>query len=153
MGELIERCPSLEAYEGCLYHLFSLLTQLRATSAAQQLGYDLLRKYVDCVLKIDKGRSEVPPPPHPRRKDSFGIWSDVKASGIERTGTVYVPGCRYVLFGRYPFISIIFPAYAYGLKFFYQISLAFFLRSSCNTAASRKRPSLTYFCPGDGGRS
>jgi hypothetical protein len=112
MGELIERCPSLEAYEVCLYHLFSLLTRLRATSAAQQLAYDLLRKYVDCVLKIDKCRSEVHPQlvfrseknvsPHPRRKDSFGIWSDVKASGIKRTGTVYVPGCRYILFGRYP---------------------------------------------------
>jgi hypothetical protein len=57
LGKLVESCPSQEHYEDCLHRLFSLLTQLRGRpSTSPPLAYSLLRKYIDCLLRVEKLR-------------------------------------------------------------------------------------------------
>ena len=62
VGKLVEHCPSLESYEEALLHLFQRLTQqlipplADGTGCHRQLGYDLLRKYTNCLLQMDKPR-------------------------------------------------------------------------------------------------
>jgi len=58
LGRLVESCPSQEPYEDCLHRLFSLLTQLRGRppSSSPPLAYSPLRKYIDCLLRVEKLR-------------------------------------------------------------------------------------------------
>jgi hypothetical protein len=57
LGRLVESCPSQEPYEDCLHRLFSLLTLLRGRPASSPpLAYSLLRKYIDCLLRVEKLR-------------------------------------------------------------------------------------------------